>query len=50
METSEAKTFLDDVIEAEWEHAARTKKIEGFVESYEPYTNGLSQLYAQGNN
>lgn len=37
--------------EAEWEHAARTKRIEGnFVESeaYEPrptYTNGLSQLY-----
>ena len=37
--------------EAEWENAARTKKIEGnFVESeaYEPrptYTNGLSQLY-----
>ena len=37
--------------EAEWEHAARTKKIEGnFVEceAYEPrptYTNGLSQLY-----
>ena len=37
--------------EAEWEHAARTKKIEGnFVESeaYEPcstQTNGLSKLY-----